>query len=103
MLINQSLELKCVQQSTMLRAELNMFMASCLVMSCGLYCAFKIIEDSIEVPATKKRRISFGLLIISSLQSWSSEFNLDGKVETSQKEVGVDASMLEAYMVWLLL
>ena len=40
------------------------------------------------VPATKKRRLSFTLQTIEPKVNWSSEFNLDGKVETSQKEVG---------------
>ena len=44
------------------------------------------------VPATKKRRLSFTLPTIEPKVNWSSEFNLDGKVETSQKEVGDGAT-----------
>ena len=49
----------------------------------------KTTEGSI---AAKRRRISFALPIVSSQQSWASEFNLDGKVERFQEEVGDGAS-----------
>ena len=67
----------------------------------SLIC-FEIVVDSGGVPVTKKRRLSFTLPTIEPKVNWSSEFNLDGKVETSQKEVGdvVQAEcMLEVCMV----
>ena len=48
--------------------------------------------DSGGTPGAKKRRLMFALPTISPKESWTSEFNLDDKVETSQKEVGDGAS-----------
>ena len=39
-----------------------------------------------------KRRLAISLPTTAPQESWSSEFNLDGKVETSQREVGDGAS-----------
>ena len=62
-------------------------------MICIILC-FEIVEDSRSggVPVTKKRRLAFTLPTIAPQENWSSEFNLDGKVETSQIEVGDGAS-----------
>jgi len=67
--------------------------------TCAWWSCFVIwfIEDSI---AAKKRRISFALPIVSSQQSWASEFNLDGKVERSQEEVG-DGTSSRVYVALL--
>ena len=48
--------------------------------------------DSGGVPVTKKRRLSFALPTIEPIVNWYSEFNLDGKMEISQKAVGDGAT-----------
>ena len=53
--------------------------------------------DSEGVPVTKKKRLSFTLPTIEPIVNWSSEFNLDGKMEISQKEVG-DGATSQVYV-----
>ena len=75
----------------------------CLVVPFTVYLCVVNLQG---VPVCKKRRLGVTLPSLAQQDNWISGFNLEGRIRTSQNEVGDGATsrvMLEPWMVSLLL